>query len=128
MTLEEKLNITQQSISNAPVGAVERLGYPGLFYADGSEGIRGAPFASSTPQALTGEPFRDGQSDSRLMASCRELGQGLVVPPRKDYWPRGADQRHHDPIWPRGQPHEDASSGAGIRMWARDTLAQMGLG
>jgi hypothetical protein len=54
MTLEEKLNITQQSISNAPVGAVERLGYGGLFYADGSEGIRGAPFASSMPMGLTG--------------------------------------------------------------------------
>jgi len=54
MTLEEKLNITQQTISNAPVGAISRLGYTGLFYADGSEGIRGAPFASAFDQALNG--------------------------------------------------------------------------
>lgn len=52
MTLEEKLNITQQSISAAPVGAVGRLGYPGLNYADGSEGIRGMPFASAFDVAL----------------------------------------------------------------------------
>lgn len=52
MTLEEKLNITQQSISAAPVGAVPRLGYTGLVYADGSEGIRGAPFASAFDVAL----------------------------------------------------------------------------
>lgn len=52
MTLEEKLNITQQSVSAAPVGAVPRLGYTGLVYADGSEGIRGAPFASAFDIAL----------------------------------------------------------------------------
>lgn len=75
MSLEEKLNITQQSISNAPVGAVERLGYPGLFYADGSEGVRGAPFASSMPQALTG-----GCSPRcALILSCRQLGPRSLV-------------------------------------------------
>lgn len=55
MTLEEKLNITQQSVSAAPVGAVPRLGYTGLIYADGSEGIRGAPFASAFDVALNCE-------------------------------------------------------------------------
>jgi hypothetical protein len=55
MTLEEKLNITQQSVSAAPVGAVPRLGYTGLVYADGSEGIRGAPFASAFDVALNCE-------------------------------------------------------------------------
>ena len=54
MTQEEKLNITQQTLSNAPVGAVARLGYGGLFYDDGAEGIRGAPFASAYPEALNG--------------------------------------------------------------------------
>jgi len=73
MTLEEKLNITQQSISNAPVGAVGRLGYPGLFYADGSEGIRGAPFASSTPQALTGESGSHQQDHNSSHAQCLDL-------------------------------------------------------
>lgn len=55
MTTEEKLNITQQTVSNAPVGAVPRLGYTGLFYADGAEGIRGAPFASAFEMALNGK-------------------------------------------------------------------------
>ena len=52
MTQLEKLNITQQSFSNAPVGAVGRLGYPGLFYADGAEGVRGAPPSSAYAVAL----------------------------------------------------------------------------
>lgn len=69
MTVEEKLNITQQSISDAPVGAVQRLGYPGLVYADGSEGIRGAPFASSTPMALTGKTHVAVQNSYPAVAS-----------------------------------------------------------
>jgi hypothetical protein len=52
MTLEEKLGITQQSVSAAPVGQITRLGYGGLTYADGSEGIRGSPFASAFDVAL----------------------------------------------------------------------------
>jgi hypothetical protein len=52
MTLEEKLGITQQSVSAAPVGQITRLGYGGLTYADGSEGIRGSPFASAFDMAL----------------------------------------------------------------------------
>jgi hypothetical protein len=52
MTLDEKLGITQQSVSAAPVGQITRLGYGGLTYADGSEGIRGSPFASAFDIAL----------------------------------------------------------------------------
>ena len=52
MTFEEKLGITQQSVSAAPVGQIARLGYGGLTYADGSEGIRGSPFASAFDVAM----------------------------------------------------------------------------
>jgi hypothetical protein len=55
MTLTEKLNATQQNNFFPRVGEVDRLGYTGLFYADGAEGIRGAPFASAFDQALNGE-------------------------------------------------------------------------
>ncbi|WWC88926.1 uncharacterized protein L201_003841 [Kwoniella dendrophila CBS 6074] len=54
MTTEEKLNITQQNSAFPRVGEVDRLGYTGLFYADGSEGVRGAPFSSAFPMALNG--------------------------------------------------------------------------
>lgn len=53
MSLEEKLNVTQQYYQ-ARVGQVDRLGYTGLFYADGSAGVRGWPFASSFPEGLNG--------------------------------------------------------------------------
>ncbi|OWZ53156.1 avenacinase [Cryptococcus neoformans c45] len=51
MSLEEKLNVTQQ-YDQPRVGQVDRLGYTGLFYADGSAGVRGWPFASSFPEGL----------------------------------------------------------------------------
>lgn len=51
MSKAEKLSLTQQVDGTARVGAVDRLGYGGLFYADGSEGIRGAPYASAFNQA-----------------------------------------------------------------------------
>nr|XP_018261855.1 avenacinase [Kwoniella dejecticola CBS 10117]OBR84013.1 avenacinase [Kwoniella dejecticola CBS 10117] len=54
MTQEEKLNITQQNNYFPRVGEIDRLGYTGLFYADGAEGIRGAPYSSAFPQALNG--------------------------------------------------------------------------
>lgn len=54
MSLTEKLNITQQNNAYPRVGEVARLGYTGLFYADGAEGVRGAPFASAFPQAING--------------------------------------------------------------------------
>lgn len=53
MSLEEKLNVTQQ-YDQPRVGQVDRLGYTGLFYADGSTGVRGWPFASSFPEGLNG--------------------------------------------------------------------------
>jgi hypothetical protein len=55
MTLEEKLNMTQQNNYWPRVGEVDRLGYTGLYYADGSEGIRGLPFASAFDMALNGD-------------------------------------------------------------------------
>jgi hypothetical protein len=55
MTLEEKLNMTQQNNYWPRVGEVDRLGYTGLYYADGSEGIRGLPFASAFDMALNGQ-------------------------------------------------------------------------
>ncbi|OCF31065.1 avenacinase [Kwoniella heveanensis BCC8398] len=54
MTQEEKLNITQQNNDFPRVGEIDRLGYTGLFYADGAEGIRGASYSSAFPQALNG--------------------------------------------------------------------------
>nr|XP_019049530.1 avenacinase [Kwoniella bestiolae CBS 10118]OCF28460.1 avenacinase [Kwoniella bestiolae CBS 10118] len=63
MTLEEKLNITQQNNDFPRVGEVNRLGYTGLFYADGAEGVRGAPYSSAFPMALNGA----GSFDRDLM-------------------------------------------------------------
>lgn len=57
MSTVDKLNITQQSISQAPVGQADDVGYPGLFYADGSSGLRGWPLASSFDTAINGELF-----------------------------------------------------------------------
>lgn len=73
MTLEEKLGITQQSVSAAPVGQITRLGYGGLTYADGSEGIRGSPFASAFDVALNCGCL-DGSWLAKLISSGRNLG------------------------------------------------------
>lgn len=51
MSTAEKLGMTQQLDSNSRAGEVSRLGYSGLFYADGSEGVRGWPYASAYDQA-----------------------------------------------------------------------------
>ena len=69
MTVEEKLSLTQQGDNSGRVGTLERLGYDGLFYADGSEGIRGWPFASAFPMALNSTSSRSAS----LIASGRQF-------------------------------------------------------
>jgi len=79
MTLTEKLNATQQNSFFPRVGEVDRLGYTGLFYADGSEGIRGAPFASAFDQALNAAAsFDRGLMYRRAVAIGEEArGKGI---------------------------------------------------
>ncbi|WWD19902.1 hypothetical protein CI109_104371 [Kwoniella shandongensis] len=78
MTFEEKLNTTQQ-LQAPRVGAVPRLGYTGLYYADGSEGIRGLPFASAFDMALNGAASFDRGLLYRRAAAIGEEARGKGI-------------------------------------------------